>query len=140
MADVAIEQVVLAVLTSVLGSQPGLDMPLVQAGLDSLGKTYTKCQRCFSAGEAKLLFCERFLRKTQVVTGLTYSRQEHDVVCHTGAVEVRNELCRMLGLELPSTAVFDYPTVSTLCKFISTLSAQMPGTSLPNTLSRVEYI
>ncbi len=36
----AIERVVLEVLSSVLGSQPGLDVPLVQAGLDSLGTLY----------------------------------------------------------------------------------------------------
>ena len=42
MSDDTIEQVVLEVLTSVLGSQPSLETPLVQAGLDSLGETYTQ--------------------------------------------------------------------------------------------------
>jgi len=41
MADSAIQQMVTEVLTSVLGAQPGLEMPLVQAGLDSLGEQYT---------------------------------------------------------------------------------------------------
>ncbi|CAL5223543.1 g6075 [Coccomyxa viridis] len=80
MAIDAIEPVVLEVLSSVLGSQPGLDVPLVQAGLDSLG-----------------------------------------------AVEVRNELSQKLRLELPSTAVFDYPTVSALCNFIGTVTARTSG-------------
>ena len=43
MADSAIQQMVIEVLTSVLGAQPGLEMPLVQAGLDSLGEQYTPC-------------------------------------------------------------------------------------------------
>ncbi len=42
-------------------------------------------------------------------------------------MEVRNDLERKLGLELPSTVVFDYPTVSVLCQFIGTLVAQHPG-------------
>ena len=62
------------------------------------------------------------------------------MVCNAGAVEVRNELCRKLGLELPSTAVFDYPTVTALCKFISSLVAQMPGTLLPKTISSRIYL
>ena len=42
-------------------------------------------------------------------------------------MEVRNDLKRKLGLELPSTVVFDYPTVSALCQYISTLGTQHPG-------------
>ena len=60
------------------------------------------------------------------------------LTCIPGAVEVRNELSRKLGLELPSTAVFDYPTVSALCKFIGTVSAQIPGRVL-STVPRVYW-
>ena len=49
------------------------------------------------------------------------------LACMPGAVEVRNELSQKLRLELPSTAVFDYPTVSALCNFISTVTARTSG-------------
>ena len=58
-------------------------------------------------------------------------------MCYAGAVEVRNELSRKLGLELPSTAVFDYPSVSALCKFISGVAVQMSGMLRPGDVSRV---
>ena len=44
-----------------------------------------------------------------------------------GAVEVRNDIGKQLGLELPSTLVFDYPTVSSMCQFISTLAPAVSG-------------
>jgi hypothetical protein len=37
----AIQQLVLGTVTAVLGMEPSLELPLVQAGLDSLGKPLT---------------------------------------------------------------------------------------------------
>ena len=41
-----------------------------------------------------------------------------------GAVELRNELGRRFGLELPATAVFDYPTTAALSAFIVSLATE----------------
>ena len=37
----AIRQLVLGTVTAILGMEPSLELPLVQAGLDSLGKPLT---------------------------------------------------------------------------------------------------
>jgi len=36
-----------------------------------------------------------------------------------GAVELRNEVSRAFGLELPGTLVYDYPTSSAIAAFLS---------------------
>jgi acyl carrier protein len=41
-----------------------------------------------------------------------------------GSVELRNSLEKQAGLELPSTLVFDYPTISALAAFLSSKLAQ----------------
>ena len=40
----------------------------------------------------------------------------HDV---PGAVELRNEIGRAMGTELPGTLVFDYPTVAAITDFVA---------------------
>jgi acyl carrier protein len=53
-----------------------------------------------------------------------------------GATELQQGLADSLGLELPSTLVFDYPTVSSLAAFLSARLAQgqlaAPGSALPS--------
>ena len=44
-----------------------------------------------------------------------------------GAVELRNSLEGAFGLQLPSTLVFDYPTVSALTEFLSSKLGAAPG-------------
>ena len=70
-----------------------------------------------------------------------------------GAVELRNSLQSQLGLELPSTLVFDYPTVTALVDFLhSQLVSAIPDSdsatgaisngreSLPEPISMGEYL
>ena len=44
-----------------------------------------------------------------------------------GAVELRNSLEQSLGLQLPSTVVFDYPTVDSLSGYLATAAAPVGG-------------
>jgi len=59
-----------------------------------------------------------------------------------GAVELRNALQGKLGLELPSTLIFDYPTASSVAQFIAGKLKPMAATQasswdmLPQTLHR----
>lgn len=48
-------------------------------------------------------------------------------VVFVGAVELRNDLARALGLELPSTLIYDYPTVTAIVDYA--LKLQSPQTS-----------
>lgn len=50
-----------------------------------------------------------------------------------GAVELRNEIGRAVGTELPGTLVYDYPTISSIVAFLlpkTTAAAQQPDTQL----------
>jgi Phosphopantetheine attachment site len=42
----------------------------------------------------------------------------------TGAVELRNELARAMGIDLPSTLVYDYPTVTAMVDYVVRISEQ----------------
>lgn len=75
---------------AIIGGETGEEMPLMAAGLDSLG-----------------------------------------------AVELRNSLEQLIGIDLPSTLIFDYPTIGAIAAFISNKvtpqTSLMPSASVPNT-------
>jgi Phosphopantetheine attachment site len=49
-----------------------------------------------------------------------------------GAVELRNEVGRAVALELPSTLVFDYPTIDAIVEYIGgKVAAAAPGVAAP---------
>ncbi len=56
--------------------------------------------------------------------GAPYSASLEPLLSDTGAVELRNEIGRVLGVELPGTLIFDYPT-------ISAMSTMLAGKLLP---------
>ena len=104
MSEAGAQQLVLEVLQSVLGAEPGPAMPLIQAGLDSLGALHFCISVCLASairGQCKEPRCFR----------------------NAGAVEVRNELSKALGRELPGTLVFDYPNAAALAAFVASQSA-----------------
>jgi hypothetical protein len=80
--------------------------------------------------------CRRPCRTPSPVTGLSC---HHCVAVRTtggldslGAVEYVNLVGRRLNLQLPSTLIFDYPTVSSVSGYLSTkLAARQPSASAP---------
>ena len=53
---------------------------------------------------------------------------------HAGAVELRNEISRAVGLELPGTLVFDYPSIMAISQFIMTKLGPATTTSSVTTV------
>lgn len=50
-----------------------------------------------------------------------------------GAVELRNEIGRAVGTELPGTLVYDYPTIASIVAFLlpkTKAASQQPDTQL----------
>ena len=47
------------------------------------------------------------------------ARVKHACSVIAGAVELRNEIGRMLGVDLPGTLIFDYPTISAMSAMLA---------------------
>lgn len=47
------------------------------------------------------------------------ARVKHTFSVIAGAVELRNEIGRMLGVDLPGTLIFDYPTISAMSAMLA---------------------
>jgi len=47
------------------------------------------------------------------------ARVKHTVFVTAGAVELRSEIGRMLGVDLPGTLIFDYPTISAMSAMLA---------------------
>ena len=90
----AIAALIRGAVASVLGADVGADQPLVEAGLDSLGEN------------VGLLW----LRAWSLCS--TSDLAHHSP--NAGAVELRNEIGKAVGMELPGTLVFDYPSISAI--------------------------
>ena len=74
----------------------------------------------------QLLLC----RQTRGGTQLRFLRWLRWLV---GAVELRNEIGRAVGSELPGTLVYDYPTIASIVAFLlpkTIAAAQGPDTQL----------
>ena len=57
----------------------------------------------------------------------------------TGAVEVRDGIERALGLELPGTLIFDYPTVSAISAFAVALMTSRPAEQVWELLDGIKW-
>ncbi|BDA51455.1 probable oleandomycin polyketide synthase, modules 5 and 6 [Coccomyxa sp. Obi] len=166
----AARELVAGVLQSVQGSAPDLDMPLVQAGLDSLGAVEVRNELGKALGTelpGTLVFDyptaaalasyiasltpahpEGDSRSSQpgggnvkgmrgIISAVVASLAGCDVAEGTplaqagldslAFVELRNELTRVLSVELPGTVVFDYPTIGALAEFAATLTHHVPA-------------
>ena len=52
-----------------------------------------------------------------------------DLAIPAGAVELRNEIGRVLGVDLPGTLIFDYPTISAMSTMLA--AKLMPKEAAP---------
>ena len=58
------------------------------------------------------------------------------VHCSAGAVELRNEIGRVLRVDLPGTLIFDYPTISAMSAMLATKLAPKDTEAPAEALSR----
>ena len=103
LSEESVQAAVLDVTASILGAQVAPTQPLMEAGLDSLGK-------CCSVISSVSVSAERKHADRSVIPG-------------AGAVELRNALGSKFGVELPPTVIFDFPSVAALAGHLATTLA-----------------
>ena len=84
------------------------DAPLLEAGLDSLGV----CAR------RPLVARDRSAVTSQLFSGRAVVWPRKHATFFLGAVELRNQLQALSGLDLPSTYAFDHPTARQIATFL----------------------
>jgi len=80
----------------------------------------------------------QILEITTAVVGLEVEQEEPLMTAgldSPGAVELRNELSKRIGIQLPGTLVFDYPTVGAVTGYIESRVAAQAGPSSPSPAS-----
>ncbi|HTT38369.1 MAG TPA: beta-ketoacyl reductase, partial [Burkholderiales bacterium] len=88
--------------------------------------------------QRKAFLIERIGERVSAVMGLHGSVDPHQPLRELGldslmAVELRNDLARELGRELPATMLFDYPSVDALASFVLSELAPPPAAAPPET-------
>ena len=63
-------------------------------------------------------------------------KQARNACCIAGAVELRNEIGRLLGVDLPGTLIFDYPTTSAMSAMLTAKLAPKELATAPEPPSR----
>ena len=63
-------------------------------------------------------------------------KQARNACCVAGAVELRNEVGRLLGMDLPGTLIFDYPTISAMSAMLTAKLAPKEPAAAPQSPSR----
>ena len=58
------------------------------------------------------------------------------MLCIAGAVELRNEIGRLLGVDLPGTLIFDYPTISAMSAMLTAKLAPKELAAVPEPPNR----
>lgn len=130
-------QLVLQVLEEVHGGPVGPQQPLVQAGLDSLGAHLAAaaspaCSAWSTPHLLLVLLAKWTLALHRCMTPrLLPLRMSSHPLDPTGAVELRTKLQQRLGLVLPSTLAFDYPTASAVAAHCHGLLAAAAGAAAP---------
>lgn len=105
-----------AMLAEMLGFAVATDLPLMQAGLDSLGKSP---RRGLHLSAWKMMSADRLLPRVQWV--------KHSLL-RAGTVELRNSIGQKFQVDVPATLVFDYPTVTDIARYLAGRLA--PGEAL----------
>lgn len=103
--------------------------------LPSISNTSTRMPRCSCIHRP----CPRTLSSTYR-NSVGFSFKAANLDCTAGAVELRNEIGRVLGVDLPGTLIFDYPTISAMSAMLAAKLAPKLAPkqteALPEPLSR----
>ena len=114
-AQAGIAQQLGGLVEAVLGHAAGPDQPLMEAGLDSLGR----CCRCSCAPPRCLPHAVR-------PASIAANSSPHTRTCpFAGAVELRNTLGAKFGVELQPTVIIDYPTIAALAEYLAGATAAL---------------